>query len=1229
MSTVISKYLQNKAHRPFVAGLVSLALSLGLAATAHAAATITIFNNDPVGVGFNDTTVVAPVGGNTGTTLGQQRLIAFQAAAAKWGATLDSSVTITVRAQWTALTCTSTSAVLGSAGAVTIHRDFVGAPFASTWYSASLANKLNATDLDAANPEINANFNRNLGNTGCLDGTPFYLGLDNNHGTAINLVTVLIHEFGHGLGFQTFTSGTTGATNSGFPTIYDRFLIDLSSGKSWLQMTNAERAASALNARRLAWDGPQVLADAPSVLGLGTPLMTVNSPAILAGNYEVGTASFGALLTAGGITGNVVQAIDPADGSGPSATDGCSPLTNAAAVAGNIALIDRGTCGFAVKAKNAQDAGAIAVIIADNAAGSPPAGLGGADPTVVIPAVRVTLDDGNAIKAQLGVGVNVTLKLDNTVRAGADPFGKPLMFSPNPFQSGSSVSHWDTSAFPNQLMEPSINTDLTHEVTPPNDLTYSQMRDIGWVASTLPDTITKTTGDVQNASQNQPFATPLSVTATPGSGGITVTWTANAGPSGALATFAGTGTRFAVSTTNASGVAVAPTLTANGQSGAFSLNATVPGAGTTTFSLTNAPASLLGAACVTDTTFADFQGGVATNTDVTSSPGDVTLLDPPLVDQQNLTVTNSGFAVNATSWVAQTFQPAVTGRLARVDVNLFCSSCTGTTPNLTVSIRATSGDLPTGADLATATITGFNSGAGGLFTANFATPPTLTAGTRYAIVVRPVSNPSAGTYAYVTSDAAGPDVYPNGRRTTSTNSGGTWTGDSTRDLGFVAYMRTGYAAAGDFVSSLKDANAPAASVTLWSTLAWNATVPANTTLRYQVAASNNFSGPFNFVGPDGTAATYFTNGASLAQFDGLRYLRSKAYFTTSDATVTPVLNDVTVCYDNVALPDLTVSKSHSGNFAQGQVGAMYTVTVNNVGAGSKLASNLVTVTDTPPSGLTVLAMSGSGWSCAGVSCTRSDALAAGASYPPITVIVSVAGNATSPQVNSVAVTTTATEVSTANNTGTDSTTIIAGTPGSLSVSKFGTGAGIVTSLDAGISCGPTCTQTYSNGSIIELTASPGGGSAFTGWLGACTGNAPTCTVGINGAVSVSATFAQAPVATRILDVDANNAYDAATDGVVILRHLFGLTGSALTANALGAGFSPPRVADPALHNYLVDVQPYLDVDGNGQVDALTDGLMILRKLLGLSGSQVTQSAIGVGATRNAAAIDAYIMTLMP
>src|SRR5262245_975724 len=122
---------------------VLLFFSIG---TVHAAATITILNADAAGEGFNDPTVVAPVGGNPGTTLGQQRLIAFQFAAEIWGSQLKSDVPIQVLANFDPLACTATSAVLGSAGAVTIWHDF-GAGTPGTWYGAALANKLAGIDL--------------------------------------------------------------------------------------------------------------------------------------------------------------------------------------------------------------------------------------------------------------------------------------------------------------------------------------------------------------------------------------------------------------------------------------------------------------------------------------------------------------------------------------------------------------------------------------------------------------------------------------------------------------------------------------------------------------------------------------------------------------------------------------------------------------------------------------------------------------------------------------------------------------------------------------------------------------------------------------------------------------------------------------------------------------------------------------------------------------------------
>jgi hypothetical protein len=884
--------------------LLTLVLSFILvtiaASAAHAAATIVILNNDAVGVGFNDTTAAAPVGGNAGTTLGQQRLNAFQAAADKWGATLTSPITITIRAQWAAQTCTATSAVLGSAGAIGIFRDFTGAPFAGTWYNESLTSKLFGSDPNVAQPEINATFNINLGQPGCLTGTFFYLGLDNNHGANIDLVTVLTHEFGHGLGFQTFTNAQTGAFNSGFPSVYDHFAVDDSSGKAWVSMTAAERAASTLNTHKLAWNGPQVQADVPSVLAFGIPVVVITSPAGIAGNYDAGTAAFGPLPTAGGITGNLILAND---GTAP-VTDGCEAFP-AGSFTGNIAVIDRGTCSFKTKTLNAQNAGATAVIIVNNAAGSPAPGLGD-DATIVtpitIPTVSLTQSDGQLIEAQLGGTVTGTVKNDTSVRAGADAFGKALLFSPNPFQSGSSVSHWDTIAFPNQLMEPNINGDLTHEVTPPNDLTFSQLRDIGWVASNIPTSMAKTTGDNQNTARNAPFAIPQSVTISPVASGLTVTWTVVPGGTGASATFAGA-SKVATSTTDALGVATAPTLTANGTAGSFTLNATVPGAGTQTFALQIDPVPVVGANCLTDTTQADFQAGTTNNTDVNSTPGSVTSLNPANPDQTQAVASSSGTGLNSTQWLGQTFVPAVTGKLARIDMALFCASCSGTDQPITVEITTTTGApaLPTTTVLASTTIPGFNSGASSVFSVNFPTPATLTAGTTYAYTLRLVTN-RTGTYAAVFGN--GPTDYASGDRVVSTNSGASWTVPTStglaRDLVFTTFMQTGNAPTGDFVSSLKDSNPPG--TTQWGTLSWTATVPANTTLKFQAAASSSFGGPFNFVGPDATAGTFFTNGASLAQFNGKRYLKYKAFFTTTDPAATASLQDVSICYTNLAAP---------------------------------------------------------------------------------------------------------------------------------------------------------------------------------------------------------------------------------------------------------------------------------------------------------------------------------------
>jgi len=263
----------------FTLMLLTILVPVGL----HASATIVIQNNDGAGEGFNDPAVFTPIGGNTATTLGQARLIAFTYAANLWGECINSPVTITIRAQMDPLTCTPTSATLGSAGAMTVHRDFTGAPVASTWYSQALANSLNGADLDPATPDINATFNSSInGNAGCLGGGSWYYGLDGNPGpNQWDFVTVVCHEIGHGLGFQTFV-GQNGARFMGFNDQFMRFMESAGASPSmYTAMNDAQRGTANLSDPNLRWTGASANAQHPNIpitAGLNGGLLRLHGP---------------------------------------------------------------------------------------------------------------------------------------------------------------------------------------------------------------------------------------------------------------------------------------------------------------------------------------------------------------------------------------------------------------------------------------------------------------------------------------------------------------------------------------------------------------------------------------------------------------------------------------------------------------------------------------------------------------------------------------------------------------------------------------------------------------------------------------------------------------------------------------------------------------------------------------------------------------------------------------
>jgi MYXO-CTERM domain-containing protein len=444
-----------------------------LSAPAAFGAEVQIRNTNDAGKGFNDPTPTTPVGLNFGTTKGQQALIAFQFAASIWGATLKSAVPIVIDSAFltvqedSRLQCTTTSGVIGFARLASYSSDSAY-PVPGAAYPVALANALLGKDLTPGDAHIVARFSASVGNQGCLDNQSWYYGLDARESPSQDdLVSVALHEFGHGLGFISFVDAPTGSFGSDPPAIFDFHTWDIAGSHTWQAETNAQRQSLATSVSGLGVDGPAVSVDIPRFLAF-LPTLSVDVPG-LPTTLPFTQAEFSAPFAGGG----PVLPVQP--------PEGCTEFTGTGLV-GKVALIERSIpdagafCRFWDKAQNAADAGAVGVILFNSLAGAPLVTPSGSPP-LSIPVAFVSLETGTSIASQAAVATVTATFGASSQRGGVDPSGnRPLLYAPSTVVNASSVSHFDTTAYPPLLMEPRILHNFLHNL----DLTPAVMADLGW-----------------------------------------------------------------------------------------------------------------------------------------------------------------------------------------------------------------------------------------------------------------------------------------------------------------------------------------------------------------------------------------------------------------------------------------------------------------------------------------------------------------------------------------------------------------------------------------------------------------------------------------------------------------------------------------------------------------------------------------------------------------------------
>jgi uncharacterized repeat protein (TIGR01451 family) len=265
------------------------------------------------------------------------------------------------------------------------------------------------------------------------------------------------------------------------------------------------------------------------------------------------------------------------------------------------------------------------------------------------------------------------------------------------------------------------------------------------------------------------------------------------------------------------------------------------------------------------------------------------------------------------------------------------------------------------------------------------------------------------------------------------------------------------------------------------------------------ASANNLTA--GSINPSFTGLTIPNNGNCTVTF-AVTSLAVGVHPNTTSGIITDQTSAAGAASNTVSLTvlaptDLTITKTHTSSFMQSDTGKTYSITATN--SGGSPTSGTVTVTDTLPSGLTATGMSGSGWTCtlATLTCTRSDVLAAGSSYPVITLTVDVAANAPASVTNTASVSGGG-ETDTNNNTASDPTTIIVTATYTISGKVTNGGEAL-----SGVSVALTGTSTSS------ITTDASGNYSFTN-LG---GGTYTVTPSLNGYTFVESSITVTNIST--------------------------------------------------------------------------------------------------------------------